>query len=144
MLETFWWIDVPFRASPKLQGCVVFSSLQWTVSIKIGPRKEQWWVSNRVMSSLTHSEIWPNVWSSPKDKVPGTGKHTQGAEVYWSCHRARGGTQPGQITSLSQGDRQPYIPTDLTPLTICTQRHRASSSEATVLNTAPRNSHSIF
>lgn len=58
----------------KLQLLWGVHSLQWSaVSIKSGPRKEQWWTSDRVMGSqglLMHvgSEGW-SVWSDPTDEL---------------------------------------------------------------------------
>ena len=58
-----WWLDNWVRASPKLQLLWGVPGLQWSVSIKSGPRKEQWWTGDRVMGgqgSLMHvgSEGW--------------------------------------------------------------------------------------
>ena len=44
-----WWLDDRVRASSKLQLLWGVPSLQWSVSIKSGPRKEQWWTGNRIM-----------------------------------------------------------------------------------------------
>ena len=57
----------------ELQLLLVVPSLQWSVSIRIGPRKKQWWTGNRVVGgqgSLMHvgSEGWP-VWSDPTDEL---------------------------------------------------------------------------
>ena len=57
----------------ELQLLLVVPSLQWSVSIRTGPRKKQWWTGNRVVGgqgSLMHvgSEGWP-VWSDPTDEL---------------------------------------------------------------------------
>ena len=67
------WLDAWVRASPKLQLLCGVPSLQWSVSIESGPRKEHWWTSDRVMGGqgllmLVGSEVWP-VWSDPTDEL---------------------------------------------------------------------------
>ena len=68
-----WWPDDWVRASPKLQLLWGVPGLQWSVSIKRGPRKEQWWSGIRVMGdqgSFMHvgREGWL-AWSDPTDEL---------------------------------------------------------------------------
>ena len=44
-----WWLESWVRASPKVQLLLCVPSLQWSVSIKSGPRKEHCWIGYRIM-----------------------------------------------------------------------------------------------